>query len=271
MGARRTSLGIAGPHDVAPCLVLPGRTLPPSLHLLNGTCMIIVILVGIVVGGLALVVLYVTVQDKRRARDLQILARELGWTFDPDPGQEMMLSVWLLTLFQVARPVELRNRLSGRRNGRLVAVFEYTVEFRSWGDSGGMAIQTVVTVQLPSAGVPSFALRPEDFGDRLTGLRDISFDNDPVFSRAYFLRGEDEAAIRGIFDHDDVRAFYHRHSRVCTEVADGALFFWRMNKRVKPEQIEALVDEALDIAGRLSRHADLPSAAAADASAARPS
>lgn len=231
--------------------------------------MIFLILVGTVVGGLALVGLYVTVQDKRRARGLQTLARRLGWTFDPAPSQEMMLSVWLLTLFQGARPVELRNRMYGQRNGRLVAVFEYTIEFASWGDAGGTTIQTVVTVQLPGAGVPAFALRPEDFGDRLAGLRDISFDDDPVFSRAYFLRGADEAAIRGIFDHDDVRAFYHGHSRVCTEVADGALFFWRMNKRVKPNKIEALVDEALDVADRLSRHAGLAPAAGADASAAR--
>jgi carbonic anhydrase len=231
--------------------------------------MILVILVGIVVGGLALVTLYVTVKDSNRARGLQTLAQRLGWTFDPAPDQERMLAVWLLTLFQVARPVELRNRLSGRRNGRVVAVFEYTVEFRSWGDSGGTAIQTVVTVQLPSAGVPAFALRPEDFGDRLVGPPDINLDNDPVFSRAYFLRGADEAAIRGIFAHDDVRAFYHRHSKVCTEVTDGALFFWRMSKRVGPEMIEALVDEALDIADRLSRHADLLPAAGEDASAAR--
>jgi carbonic anhydrase len=233
--------------------------------------MILVVIVGIVVGGLALLALFVTVQDKRRARALQALSRRLGWTFDPAPSQEMMLSAWLLTLFQVARPVDLRNRIYGQRNGRLVAVFEYTVEFASWGDAGGTTIQTVVTVQLPGAGVPAFALRPEDFGDRLTGLKDISFDHDPVFSRAYFLRGVDEAAIRGIFDHDDVRAFYHTHRGVHTEVADGALFFWRMNKRVKAHRIEALVDEALDIADRLSRHADLLPAAGADASAARSS
>ena len=48
--------------------------------------MIIVILVGIVVGALALLAVYVTVQDNRRARALQDLARKLGWTFDPAPN-----------------------------------------------------------------------------------------------------------------------------------------------------------------------------------------
>lgn len=230
--------------------------------------MIFFLLVGAMVGGLALLAVYVSAQDKRRTRALQTLAQKLDWTFDPAPGKKMMLSVWLLTLFQKARPVELRNRMYGQRHGRLVAVFEYTVEFPSWGDASGTAIQTVATVQLPGAGVPAFALRPEDFGDRLAGLQDISFDHDPWFSRAYFLRGEDDAAIRGIFDHDDVRDFYRGHPRVCTEVADGALFFWRMNKRVKAHWIEDLVDEALDIAHRLSRHADPTAAAGADASAA---
>lgn len=225
--------------------------------------MILVVIFGIVIGGLTLAILFVTVQDNKRAGGLQVLARRLGWTFQPGPDKEMMLAAWLLSLFQVGRPVELRNRLSGRRGGRFVTVFEYTFEARNWGDAGGTAIQTVAGVRLPGASLPAFALRPEDFGDRLVGPGDINFDSDPIFSRAYFLRGDDEAAIRRIFEDEDVRAFYHRRSGVCTEVVGAELFFWRMNKRVEPEAIERLVDDALAIASLLWRHAALPHAAGA--------
>lgn len=54
----------------------------------------------------------------------------------------------------------------------------------------------------PDTRLPRFSLAPEGFFQRLGqrfGVKDYDFTEDPEFSRAYQLQGDDEAAVRALF------------------------------------------------------------------------
>lgn len=203
-------------------------------------------------------------QDKKRTRALQTLAERLGWAFQPAPSLPVLPGPSRFELFTEGRRQELRNHAVGERGGRPVAVFDFSYVTGS-GKSQAVWRQTVVHLQLPGAELPAFALRPEHVFHKIGGMfgyQDIDVEGDPEFSRRYLVRGADEAAIRALFDAD-VRDFYHRHPRACTEAAGADLFFWRTDKHAQPEDVELLVDEALELATRITRSAALPPAAGA--------
>lgn len=194
--------------------------------------------------------------EKQRTAALQALAERLGWAFHPAPSLTVLPGPSRFELFTEGRGQAVRNHAVGERNGRPVAVFDFSYVTGS-GKSRTVWRQTVVHLQLPGAQLPAFVLRPEHVFHKIGGMfgyQDIDVEGDPEFSRLYLVRGADEAAIRALFD-TDVRDFYHRHPRACTEAAGADLFFWRTKDRPRPEELERLVDEALDLAGRLARRA----------------
>jgi hypothetical protein len=79
-----------------------------------------------------------------------------------------------------------------------------------YGRESGRHEETVACLQAPRLAVPDFALRPERTIDRLIpmiGRGDIDFDGYPTFSHRYFLRGNDEAAVRALFTPQRLGAF----------------------------------------------------------------
>ena len=204
---------------------------------------------------------WATQQEKKRALALQALAERLGWTYHPAPFITIIHGPSRFELFTSGRSQEIRNHAAGEMGGRPVSVFDFSYVTGA-GKSRTVWRQTVVHVQLPGMELPAFALRPEHALHRIGGLfgyQDIDLEADPDFSRRYLLRGEDEAGIRALFDAD-VRDFYDRNPKSCTEAAGADLFYWRTGKLVKPEEIDALLESAVDLAGRFARHATLPPA-----------
>jgi carbonic anhydrase len=195
-------------------------------------------------------------RGRKRTRALQTLAEGLGWAFQPSPSLTVVPGPSRFELFTEGRRQGVRNHATGERGGRPVAVFDFSYVTGS-GRSQAVWRQTVVHVQLPGANLPAFVLRPEHVFHKIGGMfgyQDIDVEGDPEFSRLYLVRGANEAAIRALLDAD-VRDFYHRHPRACTEAAGADLFFWRTNRYARPEDVERLVDEALDLATRIARRA----------------
>lgn len=221
-----------------------------------------ILFIAVVVAAIGGVGYWATQQEKKRTAAMQALAQRLGWAYESAPFITILSGPSRFELFTSGRSQEIRNHVAGERNGRPTSVFDHSYVTGS-NKSRAVWRQTVVHVQLPGAELPPFALRPEHAIHKLGGLfgyQDIDVEADPEFSRLYLLRGEDEAAIRALFDAD-VRDFFHRQPRSCAEAAGADLYFWRTSKIVKPEEIDGLLDQAVDLAGRLARRAALPPAA----------
>lgn len=215
-----------------------------------------VIAVAVVFAGGAF---WVTRQEKKRTLALQALAERLGWTFQPHPHLAVVGHPSRWELFTSGRRQQVHNYAAGERDGRQVSVFDYEYVTGA-GKSQHVWRQTVVHVRAPGMELPAFVVRPEHVFHKLGGMfgyQDIDVQNDPAFSGRYLLRGADEAAIRALFD-PDVRDFYDRNPKSCTEARGGDLFFWRAGKVPRPADVPALIDGAMDLAGRLARRAGAP-------------
>jgi hypothetical protein len=92
-----------------------------------------------------------------------------------------------------------------------------------------------------------------DFLGGLLGGQDLDFDDDPEFSAAYVLQGEDEAAIRGLVDAP-TRAWFSARAgqNFHFESAADTLMF-HTGRRVGAEQVRELMEQALQVKNLLSR------------------
>lgn len=217
--------------------------------------LVLALVVGAPIGG---IVYWAVQQEKKRTAALQALAEGLRGEFVARPAMSAVPGLERFELFTQGRNREIRNLLSGEKDGRRIAVFDYSY-VTGGGKSRATWRQTVVHLQVPGLALPGFALRPENMFHRLAGVfgyQDIDVDADPVFSKQYLLRGADEHAIRALFG-PEVRAFYH-NAQLCTEAAGEDVFFWRTSRVVKPDEVLPMLNQANELANRLTAGAPAP-------------
>lgn len=85
--------------------------------------------------------------------------------------------------------------------------YQYTI---STGKSSVTYKQTVFFVQSKQLNLPQFFLRPERFFHKignLFGIKDINFEEHPVFSEQYWLKGNSESLIRKTMNEDVLHFF----------------------------------------------------------------
>lgn len=160
-----------------------------------------ILLIGVAIAAVFVVVFAFQSRRWRRRRSAwERVALQLG--LQPSPAPELPAEATTLELFQRGRRQKLRGGAEGATwAGRaLLADHEYTT---GGGQSTHVHRQTVCIFQDPSLELPHFVLRPEraviDRIVELFGAKDLDFEDDPTFSRAYVLNGEDEAAVRTVF------------------------------------------------------------------------
>jgi MFS superfamily sulfate permease-like transporter len=95
---------------------------------------------------------------------------------------------------------------------------------------------------------PDFALEPEGLWTKLSelgGSQDIDFGNHPEFSKKYFLRGENEAAIREFFSAD-ILNFLENREQIHIESHRGKLLFYKQRELLGVDDIPFLEKYAED-------------------------
>ncbi len=85
------------------------------------------------------------------------------------------------------------------------------------------------------------------------GYQDIDFGQRPEFSKSYLLRGQDEMAIRQVFN-DRLLSFYESYSGTCTDAGGNQLLVFRAGYRFKPEEIQNYIAIALNVLSLLPRY-----------------
>ena len=153
-----------------------------------------------------------------------------------------------LHLFAQGRRPRLRNMMWGTTRDLGVAVFDYTYTVGS-GKHQHTHSQTVVRFLAAGLDLPAFALRPESFWHKVGQLfagPDIDFDTHPKFSRAYLLKGKNEAAVRGVF-RDYVLDYFEDSPGLSVEAAGSRVVFYRADTRAEPAAVRALLEQGFEV------------------------
>lgn len=215
----------------------------------------ILLMAVVAIAGLVMYNQLVREHTAERTLQMQGAAARLGWQFTATVSLDGIPAARRFELFGRGHHRQVRNFMSGRSGEHYVAIFDYEY-VTGGGRSRRRWVQTVVNVHTPGVDYVRFELKPEEVMHRigsLLGYQDIDLERHPGFSRAYLLRGPDEAAIRKAFTPHLVD-FFERHTYHHAEAGGPDLFFWYIGEANPP----TLLEDALALAARLQTGAPPP-------------
>ena len=132
--------------------------------------------------------------------------------------------------------------------GRKTRIFDYHYTVGG-GNSTRIYRQTVFFLFSKELGLPDFYLKPENFFSKVSqwlGKEDINFNSHPVFSRSYFLKGEDEQLIRETFS-EHILHYFTLENDWFVEGLNYFLIVYRHNKLMKPDQIQNFYQQGMEL------------------------
>jgi hypothetical protein len=152
-------------------------------------------------------------------------------------------------LFNQGHSRRLTNLLRGSRDDVSISLcdYKYTV---GYGKHQQVHLQTICVLRSPKLKLPHFFARRQvalfDFLGKMFGGQDVNFDEDPAFSKAFVLQSvgsEDE--LRRAFDHNVRAAFTALAGKSLQAEGFNDTLLYHIGRRLKPEQINEVVDDAL--------------------------
>jgi hypothetical protein len=175
-----------------------------------------------------------------RAIQLQNVALQLGMQYSPNDNWGLYRLLKDFRLFQKGGRRKITNLLH-QREGSLETeayIFDYRYVI-STGKSARVFKQTVFFMHSKKLGLPQFLLQPETFFHKvgqLLGMQDIDFEQYPLFSNQYLLRGEDEDYIRASFPEKALQ-FFTIEKNWTLEGLNYYLVLYRKNHLMLPSQV----------------------------------
>lgn len=200
----------------------------------------------VVAGGVAATVVY---RDRRRRAALEEYCLIRGYRFERErPGAEAPFA-GTFGVFTHGHRRRWGTTITGQVGGRPFTAFEYSY-VTGGGQHSSRHRFTAMLWESADANLPRFTIVPEGFFRRLSqrfGAQDFDFDEDPEFSRAYQLQGDDERAVRALFTST-------RRAMLMAEAPDGRhaprhhlagggtqLLWWRDGRLPQSEALDQLV------------------------------
>jgi hypothetical protein len=218
-------------------------------------------IVGGIVFFLAIVALAVFIflyqrkKERERTEALRAAAAQLRWNFAEVAPLNMIAGLEHFALFNSGHSKEIKNMMYGEASGIKAAVFDYVYVTGS-GKNRQVHYQTVVYLEPPNLRVPYFSLRPENFLHKIItafGYQDIDFGQRPQFSQNYLLRGQDEMALRQVFN-DRLLSFYESYGGTCTDAGGNQMMVFRAGHRFQPQEIQNYIALALNLLSLFPRY-----------------
>jgi hypothetical protein len=183
--------------------------------------------------------------DRRRSKKMEAAAAALGLTFRRKPTDADNRLPAGCYLGDLGHDRGVSNVLEAAQTAELAFTlfdYQYTI---GYGRSSQACCQTISRMQSSLLKLPSFLLFPETIFSKLGKLfggADINFTDSPEFSKNYILRGEDEAAIRALFS-STLRQTLAPMRHLSIEGGADLLFIFRANRRIKPAELSASIEE----------------------------
>lgn len=219
---------------------------------MNETVMMLIFFAVPAVVVVVIIVLTVIRAGKRREAFLAV-AQELGFDFEAKP-EEVWQPVKGLPLFERGHSKRVRNALSGTARDVEVCIFDYRYTVGG-GKNSATYNQSVIAFRALSLDLPEFALKPENVFHRIGsvfGYQDIDFDDHPEFSKHYLLRGDDERAVRTVFD-EEVLGYFETNQGLSVEGAGDHLIVYRRSKRIDPDEVRAFMETGFGVFSAFAR------------------
>ena len=205
------------------------------------------IYIALAVGGS----IYISISRQlKRQKELQVMADSLGFSYNDEQTEKVR---GLLESSSMLGNEMFFNVLGGTLNGTYFAIGDFNIMVGS-DSRKRKQYQTYVVIHSGKLTSPNFCLQPESalfrmaegLLNRLTGSVDIDFPTHPDFSDNYFLKSSDEDAVRNFFTPRVLEYFQANHG-LSVEVFNGTLVFFRLGELVKPDDIKALIDNAMEV------------------------
>lgn len=196
-----------------------------------------------VIGAVAAGSIYLS-RKRREAFEQYCLVR--GYRFERErPAAETAMAE-MFGIFRQGHNRRWGATITGTVGGRPFTAFEY--QYVTGGGKNSSHHRLVVLLyESPQTSLPRFSLVPEGFFQRVAqqfGVKDFDFVEDPQFSRAYELQGDDEAAVRALFTPVR-RAFFTEPAldggkppRHHVAGAGSRLIWWRSGRLPKPDDLD---------------------------------
>jgi hypothetical protein len=213
--------------------------------------LLVIAIVSLIIGGISLAILY----EKKRTQKLKEIAEDMGLAFVPAGDPHLLTRFSDFKLFNIGRSRKMTNLIQGDSGEVKLAIFEYRYTTGS-GKNSKSYLQSVVSLHSTDLVCPDFTIRPENFLDRIgsaLGFQDIDFDDHEEFSSKFVLQGSDEQQLRQYFNRETLDFFAERPD-ICVEAQSGTLFYYRVNKRINPDQIKDSLGEAYEVFGMMIDH-----------------
>jgi hypothetical protein len=195
------------------------------------------------------VVAGVVLRERRRRAALEEYCLVRGYGFERERRDGEASLTGAFSVLKQGRRRRWGVTVNGQVGGRPFSAFEFTY-VTGGGNSSHHHRLTVMLWDAPEASLPRFSLVPEGFFRRLAhrfGMQDFDFDEDPDFSRAYQLQGDDERAVRALFTPAR-RAFLtaespdgRRAPRHHLAGAGTRLVWWREGRLPGPDDLDQLI------------------------------
>ena len=205
------------------------------------------IYIALAIGGSV----YISISRQlKRQKELQVMADSLGFSYNDEQTEKVRE---LLESSSLLGNEMFFNVLGGTFNGTYFAIGDFNIMVGS-DSRKRKQYQTYVVIHSGKLTSPNFCLQPESalfrmaegLLNRLTGSVDIDFPTHPDFSDNYFLKGSNEDAVRSFFT-PRVLEYFQSHHGLSVEVFNGTLVFFRLGELVKPVDIQALIDNAMEV------------------------
>jgi len=205
------------------------------------------IYIALAIGGS----IYISISRQlKRQKELQVMADSLGFSYNDEQTEKVRE---LLESSSMLGNEMFFNVLGGTFNGTYFAIGDFNITVGS-DSRKRKQYQTYVVIHSGKLTSPNFCLQPESdlfrmaegLLNRLTGSVDIDFPTHPDFSDNYFLKGSNEDAVRSFFT-PRVLEYFQSHHGLSVEVFNGTLVFFRLGELVKPDDIKALIDNAMEV------------------------
>lgn len=178
------------------------------------------------------------------------IAFDLGMEFHQRDQWSMLSLLKGFQLFRQGRARRITNIMHQRDEFLNVEtyIFDY-YSVRGRGKHRKATNQTVFFIQSKSLGLPEFLMKPENFFHKIgayLGMQDIDFEEFPVFSENYLLKGKDEDYIRATMNEEVLR-FFSVEKDWSLEGVNYFLIFYQKKRLIPPQKIKHFFKKGMEL------------------------
>lgn len=177
-----------------------------------------------------------------RQEELQNFADKNGYAFD----HRIVTNLSKLDNFLTTKHIQIklqRNVITGKHYNIPFELSDLML-IHNTGNRNHNINMTNATFSIPDMQIPEFILEPDGFTDDYkddSSFRDINFTEHAVFSYYYILKGPNEMVIKNFFTNSLIR-FFEKNKGFRLESKHNMIFVYKKARRIKPENLNMLVD-----------------------------